>query len=144
VHCVCWSFSLQAALLVAYVGDRYHGSQRNGSLATVDLEILKALKSSGVVCGFELSSPGKIRFCGASRTDKVCKPPMMRYSLTHRWACYIAVQGVSSCGQVVSVLLPLCEDVVDRINSQLPEDILVLGEFVSINGMLCQKCLFLD
>ncbi len=89
---------MRKALLLAYDGSDYFGFVRQPGKTTVEGELLKALKGCGV-CG-ELT---RAWYRVAARTDR----------------------GVSALGQVVA-LRTLKEPDLEEINSNMPDDIVVL------------------
>jgi tRNA pseudouridine38-40 synthase len=97
----------KVAMLLVYSGKGYLGMQRNPGFKTIESDLLSALVKSGVVRPDHIEQPGvKMAFQRAARTDK----------------------GVSAAGQVVSLKMLLGNgQVVDTINSNLPEQIRVLG-----------------
>ncbi|MHA1859623.1 MAG: tRNA pseudouridine(38-40) synthase TruA [Candidatus Asgardarchaeia archaeon] len=83
------------ALKVAYLGENYHGFQRQPHLKTVEGEILDALKKSGLI-----EDPTSSKYSYSGRTDK----------------------GVSAVGQTISFLTE--KDLrIGYVNSLLPDDI---------------------
>lgn len=78
----------------------------NANARTIEAELHKAFAASGTVSKANAFNPAKIGFIRAARTDK----------------------GVSAVGQVVSLKLIMDEeDVVQKINEKLPEDIRIWG-----------------
>ncbi|RXG69286.1 tRNA pseudouridine synthase A, mitochondrial [Armadillidium vulgare] len=91
-------------LLLSYCGKGYLGMQRNPGYKTIEDDVLNAMfqanliKEEGVIC------PQSIRFQRAARTDK----------------------GVSAVRQIISVKLPIDEDLPVAINEHLPEQIRIM------------------
>ncbi|KAB7498092.1 tRNA pseudouridine synthase A, mitochondrial [Armadillidium nasatum] len=91
-------------LLLSYCGQGYLGMQRNPGYKTIEDDVLNAMfqanliKEEGVIC------PQSIRFQRAARTDK----------------------GVSAVRQIISVKLPIDEDLPVVINEHLPEQIRIM------------------
>ncbi|MEW6222789.1 MAG: tRNA pseudouridine(38-40) synthase TruA [Candidatus Hadarchaeota archaeon] len=90
---------MKFALLFAYDGSRYFGFARQPGKATVESEVLKALRGCGV-----FSSLTEAGYRAASRTDK----------------------GVSATGQVISLKTTSKPDI-SLVNTGLPEDISILA-----------------
>ncbi|XP_046689272.1 tRNA pseudouridine synthase A-like isoform X2 [Homalodisca vitripennis] len=88
------------AMLLAYVGQRYFGFQRNPGVKTIEEDLLLALFKIGYINEEILNNPRLIRLERASRTDK----------------------GVSALGQVVSLKLPVNASL-DDINAHLSPEI---------------------
>lgn len=94
------------AMIVAYCGAAYQGMQRNPGAITIEGELEQALYRAGAISKENFGVPRKVDWMRAARTDK----------------------GVSAIGQVVSgqfIIEP--EGFVERVNSFLPKDIVVLG-----------------
>ncbi|KAL2611309.1 hypothetical protein R1flu_023001 [Riccia fluitans] len=94
------------AMVIAYCGANYQGMQRNPGAITIEGELEQALYRAGAITKDNFGVPRKIDWMRAARTDK----------------------GVSAVGQVVSgqfIIEP--EGFVERVNSFLPKDIVVLG-----------------
>ncbi|KAG6543765.1 hypothetical protein Mapa_014796 [Marchantia paleacea] len=94
------------AMIVAYCGAAYQGMQRNPGAITIEGELEQALYRAGAITKENFGVPRKVDWMRAARTDK----------------------GVSAIGQVVSgqfIIEP--EGFVERVNSFLPKDIVVLG-----------------
>lgn len=96
----------KVAVFFAYVGEGYHGMQRNPGVHTLEDEMEKALHLAGGISKDNFGTLQKIHWMRSARTDK----------------------GVSAVGQVVSCKLVIePEGVLDRINAHLPKDIIALG-----------------
>jgi tRNA pseudouridine38-40 synthase len=97
---------LKIAFKVAYIGTDYHGFQRQPNLPTIEGELLRAFKKSGIS-----DSPEKSDYSIAGRTDR----------------------GVSALGNVVC--LKTDNDVtINRINYYLPSNIRIIGSTRVSNG----------
>ncbi|KAL3682508.1 hypothetical protein R1sor_000530 [Riccia sorocarpa] len=110
------------AMIIAYCGANYQGMQRNPGAITIEGELEQALYRAGAITKDNFGIPKKIDWMRAARTDK----------------------GVSAIGQVVSgqfIIEP--EGFVERVNTFLPKDIVVLGYkrvIASFNAKrLCDK-----
>ncbi|MEW6593191.1 MAG: tRNA pseudouridine(38-40) synthase TruA [Candidatus Hadarchaeota archaeon] len=90
---------MKFALLFAYKGSRYFGFARQPGKATVEGEVLAAMRGCGA-----FSSLTEAGYRVASRTDR----------------------GVSAIGQVISLKTNLALDI-SRLNAELPEDISILA-----------------
>ncbi|KAL2099846.1 hypothetical protein ACEWY4_004240 [Coilia grayii] len=98
----------KVALLMAYSGKGYYGMQRNpgnDQFKTIEDELVTALLNAGCIPENHKDDMKKMSFQRCARTDK----------------------GVSAAGQVVSLKLWLIEDILDKINAELPPHIRVLG-----------------
>lgn len=98
----------KVALLIAYLGTNYSGFQINENQKTVQAEIELALYKARFVQKSNFGFPHKYSWSTSGRTDK----------------------GVHACAQVCSMKLEIGEmtgeEVIKRINSVLPKDIIVL------------------
>ncbi|KAM9438323.1 pseudouridylate synthase 1 homolog isoform 1-T2 [Salvelinus alpinus] len=98
----------KVVLLLAYSGKGYYGMQRNAGSSqfkTIEDELVTALIKSGCIPDNHGDDMKKMSFQRCARTDK----------------------GVSAAGQVVSLKLWMIEDVKEKLNSNLPPQIRVLG-----------------
>ncbi|XP_032803355.2 pseudouridylate synthase 1 homolog isoform X1 [Petromyzon marinus] len=105
----------KVALLVAYSGKGYHGMQRNAGNAayrTIEDELVEALVRAGCIPDNHAADMRKMSFQRCARTDK----------------------GVSAIGQVVSLKMWLIDDVVNKINAHLPQQIRIMGMQRVTNG----------
>lgn len=89
------------AIRMGYLGENYHGYQRQPGLSTVEGQLIDALKESGIIPG-----PEEANFASAARTDK----------------------GANAIYQVIALdpsqpVVAVCK----RLNSKLPNDIFCLG-----------------
>ncbi|KAJ3326699.1 tRNA pseudouridine synthase 1, partial [Kappamyces sp. JEL0680] len=95
----------KVALMMSYCGTGYAGMQINNNVATIELDLHKALAASGAVSQENAMDPSKSQFMRCARTDK----------------------GVHAGGQVVSLKMMLPEGVIESINAILPPQIRVWG-----------------
>uniref|UniRef100_T1J0Z9 Pseudouridylate synthase 1 homolog n=1 Tax=Strigamia maritima TaxID=126957 RepID=T1J0Z9_STRMM len=93
------------ALLMAYSGQGYLGMQRNHGVKTIEDDLLQSLLKAGAIYPDQYQTPQYCRFQRSCRTDK----------------------GVSAARQIVSLKSALIENLVEKINENLPEQIRVLG-----------------
>eukprot|EP01018_Ginkgo_biloba_P018385 Gb_06538 [translate_table: standard] len=94
------------AILLAYCGVGYQGMQRNPGAKTIEGDLEEALFKSGAISEDQYGDPRKVDWMRSARTDK----------------------GVSAVGQVVSGRFFIDPPgLVERINSNLPEQIRVFG-----------------
>ncbi|XP_067862282.1 tRNA pseudouridine synthase A isoform X2 [Heptranchias perlo] len=98
----------KVVLLMAYSGKGYHGMQRNvgsSQFKTIEDELVKALVKAECIPENHGDDMRKMSFQRCARTDK----------------------GVSAAGQIVSLKLWLIDNLVDKINENLPLGIKILG-----------------
>ncbi|XP_023130562.1 tRNA pseudouridine synthase A [Amphiprion ocellaris] len=98
----------KVVLLMAYSGKGYYGMQRNpgnSQFRTIEDDLVTALVKSGCIPENHGDDMKKMSFQRCARTDK----------------------GVSAAGQVVSLKVRLIEDIIEKINENLPPQIRVLG-----------------
>ncbi|XP_060699362.1 tRNA pseudouridine synthase A isoform X2 [Hemiscyllium ocellatum] len=98
----------KVVLLLAYSGKGYHGMQRNvgsSQFKTIEDELVKALVRAKCIPENHGDDMRKMSFQRCARTDK----------------------GVSAAGQIVSLKLWLIDDLLDKVNAQLPAGIKILG-----------------
>ncbi|XP_072000521.1 pseudouridylate synthase 1 homolog [Engystomops pustulosus] len=98
----------KVVLLMAYSGKGYHGMQRNvgnSQYKTIEDELVQALVLSGCIPENHAEEMKKMSFQRCARTDK----------------------GVSAAGQVVSLKVWLLDNIVEKINGNLPSHIRILG-----------------
>ncbi|XP_071322462.1 pseudouridylate synthase 1 homolog [Trachinotus anak] len=98
----------KVVLLMAYSGKGYYGMQRNpgtSQFRTIEDDLVTALVKSGCIPENHAQDMKKMSFQRCARTDK----------------------GVSAAGQVVSLKVWLIEDIIEKINENLPPQIRVLG-----------------
>lgn len=104
----------KVVLLMAYSGKGYYGMQRNPGSAqfkTIEDDLVTALVNAGCIPENHKDEMKKMSFQRCARTDK----------------------GVSAAGQVVSLKLWLIEDIINKINAELPPQIRILG-FKRVTG----------
>ncbi|XP_071948997.1 pseudouridylate synthase 1 homolog isoform X1 [Antedon mediterranea] len=102
----------KVAILMSYSGVGYKGMQFNKGVKTIEEELFKAMTKAEAVTESMAEHLGKMSFQRCARTDK----------------------GVSAAGQVVSMKMFLLDDVVDRINQHLPDQIRVMDYKRVINS----------
>jgi tRNA pseudouridine38-40 synthase len=110
----------KVALFLSYVGHGYQGMQRNPGCKTIEDDLFEALHKSGAISDANADDSGfqKIHWARAARTDK----------------------GVSAMCQVVSLMMiPYPDDLIERINSNLPDVIHVLGYQRVVRGFDARK-----
>ncbi|XP_067910701.1 tRNA pseudouridine synthase A [Heterodontus francisci] len=98
----------KVVLLLAYSGKGYHGMQRNvgsSQFKTIEDELVKALVKAECIPENHADDMRKMSFQRCARTDK----------------------GVSAAGQIVSLKLWLIDNLVEKINENLPQGIKILG-----------------
>ncbi|AEO68656.1 uncharacterized protein THITE_2118253 [Thermothielavioides terrestris NRRL 8126] len=110
----------KVAVLIGYAGTGYHGIQINHKEKTIEGDIFAAFVAAGAISKANADDPKKSSLVRCARTDK----------------------GVHAAGNVLSLkLIVEDEDVVDRINQHLPEQIRVWGIQRTNNGFSCyQAC----
>ncbi|NP_001088988.1 pseudouridylate synthase 1 L homeolog [Xenopus laevis] len=97
----------KVVFLIAYSGKGYHGMQRNvgtSQFKTIEDELVQALVLSECIPDNHAEDMKKMSFQRCARTDK----------------------GVSAAGQVVSLKIWLIDNVVEKINENLPSHIRIL------------------
>lgn len=108
----------KVAVLVGYCGTGYHGMQLNPPHRTIEGDLFQAFVKAGAVSQDNSNDPKKSSFLRAARTDK----------------------GVHAAGNVVSLkMIVEDEDIVERINSHLPEQIRVWGYVRTNKSFECRK-----
>nr|XP_033810192.1 tRNA pseudouridine synthase A-like isoform X3 [Geotrypetes seraphini] len=98
----------KVVLLLSYVGKGYYGMQRNlgsSQFKTIEDDLIHALVQSGCIPENHSEDKKKLSFQRCSRTDK----------------------GVSAAGQIVSLKVWLIDNIVEKINDNLPSHIRILG-----------------
>lgn len=96
----------KVAMLLGYCGTGYHGMQLNPPARTIEGEIFQALINAEAVSKSNSTDLKKNAFMRAARTDK----------------------GVHAAGNVISMKLIIeDEDIVEKINSFLPDQIRIWG-----------------
>lgn len=108
----------KVACLIGYCGTGYHGMQVNPPEKTIEGDLFKAFVDAGAISKDNANDPKKSSFMRAARTDK----------------------GVHAAGNVVSLKLIIeDEDIVDKINSHLPEQIRLWGISRTNKAFECRK-----
>ncbi|KAK4097630.1 pseudouridine synthase [Parathielavia hyrcaniae] len=110
----------KVAVLIGYAGTGYHGIQINHKEKTIEGDIFAAFVAAGAISKANADDPKKSSLVRCARTDK----------------------GVHAAGNVLSLkLIVEDEDVVDKINQHLPEQIRIWGIQRASNGFSCyQAC----
>jgi len=96
------------AILMSYSGRKYHGLQHNPGheeIDTIEKRIFTAMIKAKIVYSNVLEHRKKAGYQSCSRTDK----------------------GVSAIGNVASLKCVLVDDLEDKINEHLPDDIRITG-----------------
>lgn len=93
----------KCALLLSYCGSGYSGLQINPQVASIELDLHKALAMAGAVSEDNQMDPKKNNFSRCARTDK----------------------GVHAGGNIVSLKMHLVNNVIEKINSFLPQQVSV-------------------
>lgn len=108
----------KVAVLIGYCGTGYHGMQVNPPQKTIEGDLFDAFVKAGAISKDNSDDPKKSSFMRAARTDK----------------------GVHAAGNVVSLkLIVEDEDVVEKINQNLPEQIRVWGINRTNKSFECRK-----
>ncbi|KAF4456386.1 tRNA pseudouridine38-40 synthase [Fusarium austroafricanum] len=110
----------KVAVMVGYAGTGYKGMQVNGNEKTIEADLFKAFVAAGAISKANADDPKKSSLVRCARTDK----------------------GVHAAGNVISLKLIIeDEDIVDKINAELPEQIRVWGIQRTNNAFSCyQTC----
>ncbi|KAH6624028.1 pseudouridine synthase [Chaetomium sp. MPI-SDFR-AT-0129] len=110
----------KVAVLIGYAGTGYHGIQINHKEKTIEGDIFAAFVAAGAISKANADDPKKSSLVRCARTDK----------------------GVHAAGNVLSLkLIVEDEDVVDKINEHLPEQIRIWGIQRASNSFSCyQAC----
>jgi tRNA pseudouridine38-40 synthase len=108
----------KVACLIGYCGTGYHGMQVNPPEKTIEGDLFSAFVAAGAVSKDNANDPKKSSFMRAARTDK----------------------GVHAAGNVVSLKLIIeDEDIVEKINANLPEQIRLWGITRTNKAFECRK-----
>ncbi|KAH6838608.1 pseudouridine synthase [Chaetomium sp. MPI-CAGE-AT-0009] len=103
----------KVAVLIGYAGTGYHGIQINHKEKTIEGDLFSAFVAAGAISKANADDPKKSSLVRCARTDK----------------------GVHAAGNVLSLkLIVEDEDIVDKINEHLPEQIRVWGIHRTSNG----------
>lgn len=110
----------KVAVVIGYAGTGYHGIQINHKEKTIEGDIFAAFVAAGAISKANADDPKKSSLVRCARTDK----------------------GVHAAGNVLSLkLIVEDEDLVDKINQHLPDQIRVWGIQRTSNGFSCyQAC----
>ncbi|KAL1838174.1 hypothetical protein VTJ49DRAFT_2976 [Mycothermus thermophilus] len=110
----------KVAVMIGYAGTGYHGIQINHKEKTIEGDIFAAFVAAGAISKANADDPRKSSLVRCARTDK----------------------GVHAAGNVLSLkLIVEDEDIVDKINQHLPDQIRVWGIQRTSNGFSCyQAC----
>lgn len=110
----------KVAVLIGYAGTGYHGIQINHKDKTIEGDIFAAFVAAGAISKANADDPKKSSLVRCARTDK----------------------GVHAAGNVLSLkLIVEDEDIVDKINQHLPDQIRIWGIQRTSNGFSCyQAC----
>ncbi|KAG5976826.1 hypothetical protein E4U55_007193 [Claviceps digitariae] len=108
----------KVAVMIGYSGTGYKGMQVNGDEPTIERDLFKAFIDARAISKANADDPRKSSLARCARTDK----------------------GVHAAGNVISLKLIIeDEDVVDKINAQLPEQIRVWGIQRTNNSFNCYQ-----
>ncbi|RFN48706.1 trna pseudouridine38-40 synthase [Fusarium flagelliforme] len=110
----------KVAVMIGYAGTGYKGMQVNGNEKTIEADLFKAFVAASAISKANADDPKKSSLVRCARTDK----------------------GVHAAGNVISLKLIIeDEDIVDKINAELPEQIRVWGIQRTNNAFSCyQTC----
>ncbi|KAK1780887.1 pseudouridine synthase [Copromyces sp. CBS 386.78] len=110
----------KVAVLIGYAGTDYHGIQINHKEKTIEGDLFAAFVKAGAISKANADDPKKSSLVRCARTDK----------------------GVHAAANVLSLkLIVEDEDIVEKINSHLPDQIKVWGIQRVTNGFSCyQAC----
>ncbi|CAM1505155.1 Fc.00g107920.m01.CDS01 [Cosmosporella sp. VM-42] len=110
----------KVAVLIGYAGTGYKGMQVNLNEKTIEADLFKAFVAAGAISKANADDPKKSSLVRCARTDK----------------------GVHAAGNMISLKLIIeDEDVVEKINEALPEQIRVWGIERTNNAFSCyQTC----
>ncbi len=96
----------KVAVLIGYAGTGYHGMQINHSEKTIEGDLFSAFVKAGAIAKTNADDPKKSSLVRCARTDK----------------------GVHAAGNIISLKLIIeDEDIVEKINTHLPEQIRIWG-----------------
>ncbi|KAI3577376.1 ribosomal protein S7e-domain-containing protein [Fusarium oxysporum f. sp. albedinis] len=110
----------KVAVMIGYAGTGYKGMQVNGNEKTIEADLFKAFVAASAISKANADDPKKSSLVRCARTDK----------------------GVHAAGNVISLKLIIeDEDIVDKINAELPEQIRIWGIQRTNNAFSCyQTC----
>ncbi|KAG6039567.1 hypothetical protein E4U41_002412 [Claviceps citrina] len=108
----------KVAVMIGYSGTGYKGMQVNGDEPTIERDLFKAFIDAKAISKANADDPRKSSLARCARTDK----------------------GVHAAGNVISLKLIIeDEDIVEKINAQLPEQIRVWGIQRTNNSFNCYQ-----
>ncbi|KAI9166536.1 tRNA pseudouridine synthase 1 [Paramyrothecium foliicola] len=108
----------KVAVMIGYAGTGYKGMQLNGEEKTIERDLFQAFIAAGAISKANADDPRKSSLARCARTDK----------------------GVHAAGNVISLKLIIeDEDVVEKINANLPEQIRVWGINRTNNSYNCYQ-----
>lgn len=108
----------KVAVMIGYAGTGYRGMQVNGDEPTIERDLFQAFIDAGAISKANADDPRKSSLARCARTDK----------------------GVHAAGNVISLKLIIeDDDVVDRINARLPDQIRVWGIQRTNNSFNCYQ-----
>lgn len=108
----------KVAVMIGYSGTGYRGMQLNGEDMTIERDLFRAFVAAGAISKANADDPRKSSLARCARTDK----------------------GVHAAGNVISLKLIIeDDDVVDKINEALPEQIRVWGMQRTNNSFNCYQ-----
>ncbi|KAI5465382.1 pseudouridine synthase [Mariannaea sp. PMI_226] len=106
----------KVAVLIGYAGTGYKGMQVNGNEKTIERDLFNAFVAAGAISKANADDPKKSSLVRCARTDK----------------------GVHAAGNVISLKLIIeDEDVIEKINNNLPEQIRVWDIQRTNNSFSC-------
>ncbi|KAF4977412.1 hypothetical protein FZEAL_6057 [Fusarium zealandicum] len=110
----------KVAVMIGYAGTGYKGMQVNGNEKTIEADLFKAFVAAGAISKANADDPKKSSLVRCARTDK----------------------GVHAAGNVISLKLIIeDDDIIDKINAELPEQIRIWGIQRTNNAFSCyQTC----
>lgn len=104
--------------MIGYCGTGYHGMQLNPPHKTIEGDIFQAFVKAGAISQNNADDPKKSAFMRAARTDK----------------------GVHAAGNVISLKMIIeDENIVEKINSHLPDQLRVWGVSRTNKSFECRK-----
>ncbi|KAF8464082.1 pseudouridine synthase [Kalaharituber pfeilii] len=108
----------KVAVLIGYSGHGYKGMQLNYPLKTIEGDLFEAFVRAGAISRANSNDPKKSSLVRCARTDK----------------------GVHAAGNVISLKLIIEDpDIVDKINSNLPDQIRVWGILRTLGSFNCYQ-----
>ncbi|ATY59897.1 tRNA pseudouridine synthase [Cordyceps militaris] len=108
----------KVAVMIGYSGTGYKGMQVNGDEPTIERDLFRAFIKAGAISKANADDPRKSSLARCARTDK----------------------GVHAAGNVISLKLIIEEDdIVDKINEALPEQIRIWGIQRTNNSFNCYQ-----